>query len=349
MTAGSRSYRRSSRRLRALPPVSEEDPAARLLGSEDSEEEYDADNEVIGEVYANPAFEASEEVPETAISEVVVLLHRLSTRMDRFESAVTQQTPDLRARPPAPSGPADPVRKRPDAPALLGRRRVSPNSFVDHTALRHRIAAGYEAQAPSALAPLEPHVYLFNDEVSRSLAGTRFQAKLTEYRLTCTNGFFLSCANQALLEVVEALGSDVPDSVRCRLTEIYNSHAAIENVMRDRKTFLATQNDPSATQAMRAFSDTILRNRFEADLAAYGASSSVVETYDTFTDQVAKSRIWATAKAEAMREIESGKPRLNPNPDKAPNPNPNAGRGKPGKGKDREKGKGADAEKADGG
>ena len=335
---------RQSRRQAKLSP-----DYAHLRAVREEENEFDSDAEPFGETHSNPAFAASEEVPEASLSEVLVLLHRLSHRIDSIETNQQHSAPpDPRAQPAEPTG-TDPVDEHPLAPARASRRRSAPeNSFVNHPDVRHRIAAGYEAQAPSALASLQPHVYFFNDEISRTLAGTRFSAKLSEYRLTCVNGFFLSCANQALLEVMEAIDTVSPD-VRSSLSEIYNTYMAIENIMRDRKTFLATQNDPNATQVMRAFSDTILRNRFEADFAAYGASADSVRSYDSFTDQVARSRLWATAKAEAQRELEAGNPRANSNPDKPPNPRPDAGRGKDkDKGKYREKGKqGADTEKAD--
>ena len=339
--------------MQGLDPVPErDDPTARLLDPSGSDSENDFDEDANqSEFFSNAAFEASEEVPEATLSEVVVLLQRMSHRIDSLERAKDQQQPqDPRARPRA-SPVTDPVGDQPNAPGPSSRRQSDPGpSYVNHGSLRQRIATGYEAQAPSPLAPLRPHMYMFNDEISRSLTGTRFSAKLTEYRFTCVNGFFISCANQALLELVETLDSIPVEVVRARLSKIYNTHSAIESLLRDRKTFLATQNDPSATQAMRAFADTILRNRFEADFAAYGASADSVETYDVFTEQVARSRLWATAKAEAQRELEAGRQRSFPPSDKpTPAPNPNASRGQQGKGKgkDKEKAKGADSEKTD--
>ena len=144
---------RQSRRQAKLSP-----DYAHLRAVREEENEFDSDAEPFGETHSNPAFAASEEVPEASLSEVLVLLHRLSHRIDSIETNQQHSAPpDPRAQPAEPTG-TDPVDEHPLAPAPASRRRSAPeNSFVNHPDVRHRIAAGYEAQAPSALASRFSH------------------------------------------------------------------------------------------------------------------------------------------------------------------------------------------------
>ena len=120
-------------------------------------------------------------------------------------------------------------------------------------------------------------MYQFHDEITRALTGTRFQAKLTEYRVACVNGFFLSCANVALLELIQEIEEGSPE--RARLVEMYNTYRVLEDLMRDRKTLLATRSDPNASDTMVAFADNCLSTRFENDIASYGPSAEAITSF----------------------------------------------------------------------
>ena len=254
--------------------------------------------------HTNTAFEISEEVPQVSTADLLVALNRLSVRFDSLEEAVetrTQQHPEPRQQGPSQRGIA-PNDDDSDATAIVSRRAPAP-SFVDHARFRHRIATGFEQQSPSPHSDPRPHVYNFDDAVSRSLIGTKFTAKLQEYRLVCVNGFFLSCANAALLDLVEAL---VPGSAEhTAAVQIYNSLSVLEDIGRDRKTFLACLSDPNSSESMRAYANTILRTRFEGDLAVHGASGSANENFTDWQQQVIKSTIYASAKVQAEKNVKT--------------------------------------------
>ena len=69
--------------------------------------------------------------------------------------------------------------------------------FVGHTYYRHKIVEGFAQRQPSDLAPSKPGYFNIDDQVSRSLADTKFSAKRQEYQVTVANAFFAAIANEA--------------------------------------------------------------------------------------------------------------------------------------------------------
>lgn len=304
---------RASRRQAGRSPVGSEDGLSEISEEASEPSSPTALSVQCGQgsasaAHTNAALEISEEVPQVSTADLLVALNRLSTGLSALSEKVvsleetrSQQHPEPRQQVPPQRGIA-PNDDDIDSTAIVSRRAPAP-SFVDHARFRHRIATGFEQQSPSPHADPRPHVYNFDDAVSRSLIGTKFTAKLQEYRLVCVNGFFMSCANAALLEVVESL---VPgSSEHTALAQVYNSFSVLEDLGRDRKTFLACLSDPSSSESMRAYANTILRTRFESDLAVHGASGSANENFNDWQQQVVKSTIYAAAKVQAEKNVKT--------------------------------------------
>ena len=303
--ASGQSATRQSRRIAGEEPADPDDSSV-----SDGSQQSDSPKCNQGPGTAlNHTFEPSEEAPRVSNAELLVHLSKLSERLDRIETTQgSAQQPSNGPQIRLPHEGEARSRRENDSHQVVLPRSAPPPAFVDHASYRHRIKTGFEQQAPSALADLRPHVYSFEDGTTRYLAGTKFSAKLQEYRLCCINGFFLSCSNAALLEVVQTLESDAPPdprSLHTALVQICNSLSVLEDLGRDRKTFLAVLSDPNSTESMRAYANTILRTRFDGDLAVHGASGPVQDNFGDYQQQVIKSTIYVSAKAQAERNVKT--------------------------------------------
>ncbi len=76
--------------------------------------------------------------------------------------------------------------------------------FVDHTYYRQKIGEGFAQRQPSDLATSKPAYFNIDDQVSRSLADTKFSAKRQEYSVTVANAFFAAIVNEAQKDDIEA-------------------------------------------------------------------------------------------------------------------------------------------------
>ena len=295
--ASGQSATRQSRRIAGEDPADPDDSSV-----SDGSQQSDSPKCNQGSGTAlNHTFEPSEEAPRVSNAELLVHLSKLSERLVRIEATQgSAQRPSNGPQIRLPHEGEARSRRENDSHQVVLPRSAPPPAFVDHASYRHRIKTGFEQQSPSALADLRPHVYSFEDGTTRYLAGTKFSAKLQEYRLCCINGFFLSCSNAALLEVVQKLESDAPPdprSLHTALVQICNSLSVLEDLGRDRKTFLAVLSDPNSTESMRAYANTILRTRFDGDLAVHGASGPVQDNFGDYQQQVIKSTIYVSANA----------------------------------------------------
>ena len=263
---------RFSRRTQGLPPIPEsplEDPSPHSEVSDGSEQGAFEAQGAPGSstAFDNATFGASQEDPTVPPHQLAAILGQLNSRLQDLDRKVEdlaqhqQPPPDLREQQPPQQGGAYSAETTASAthPSKGKGKAPAAPSFVDHAFFRSHIREGFESQRPSKLAACRPHMYQIHDEITRALTGIRFQAKLTEYRVTCVNGFFLSCANAALLELIQEIEEGSPE--RARLVKMYNTYTVLEDLMRDRKTLLATRSDPNASDTMVAFADNCLSTR----------------------------------------------------------------------------------------
>ena len=182
--------------------------------------------------------------------------------------------------------------------------------FTPHEFYSHYIKPGFSNRGPLYCNTNKPHVFRFTDSVTRALTGTKYQAKLTEYMLVSNYGYFTSCANAEMLAALEEiedlrLPPDAQNAI-CALRRSFKSHLQIEDMLRERLFFLATQSDPEASVEDKDFNTHVVRYRFQPDPRDQGMPSDLQEDYENYKRQVALSRAHQAAKAEAKRQLSSG-------------------------------------------
>ena len=148
-----------------------------------------------------------------------------------------------------------------------------PSDYLSHAYYREEIETGYERQRPSKHADNKPHTYQIDDEVTRSLANSKFTAKLSEYTFTCCHGFFLSCCHAALLEPYSAIEGDEKELALELVRKIANTVGQLQDMERDRKLYLALNSDPNANAERKEFARTVLAPKFQPNIAAWGGVS----------------------------------------------------------------------------
>ena len=103
--------------------------------------------------------------------------------------------------------------------------------------------------------------------------------------------------------------SQVPPEAQnaiCALRRSFKSHLQIEDMLRERLFFLATQSDPEASVEDKDFNTHVVRYRFQPGPRDQGMPSDLQEDYENYKRQVALSRAHQAAKAEAKRQLSTG-------------------------------------------
>ena len=181
-----------------------------------------------------------------------------------------------------------------------------PSDYLSHAYYREEIETGYERQRPSKHADNKPHTYQIDDEVTRSLANSKFTAKLSEYTFTCCHGFFLSCSHAALLEAYSAIEADEKELALELVRKIANTVGQLQDMERDRKLYLALNSDPNANAERKEFARTVLAPKFQPNIAAWGGSRSANASFAAWEDDVERARRFASAKALANQRFLRG-------------------------------------------
>ena len=219
----------------------------------------------------------------------------------------------------APSVPAE-LQNSVEEPAVVQQPRASFSSnfpahfsgleFTPHEFYWQYIDKGFADRRPLYCNIDKPHVYRFDDPVTRALTGTKYSAKLSEYMLISNYGYFVACANAEMFTAVDEIENTMLSGENSpaiqALRRVLSTYKEIEELLRERIFFLATQSDPAATTEDKDFNNHVARYFFQPDPRDQGMPSRLKEHYDNYKRQVAQARANQAAKEEAKRQIKGG-------------------------------------------
>ena len=174
---------------------------------------------------------------------------------------------------------------------------VGEQRFVDHTFYRHKIGEGFAQRRPSDLAPSKPAYFNIDDQVSRSLADTKFSAKRQEYSVTVANAFFAAIANEAQKDAIEAFQAGNYKTALKLFKQVSANLGASSNMQGDRILFLNINSAPGATSKQKSFANDFLRNEFTPRVTDRGGSSSTQKKFQLYEEQCLNAPIGASAKS----------------------------------------------------
>ena len=177
--------------------------------------------------------------------------------------------------------------------------------YVPHVAYRDMIEEGFERKAPRLLTSNKPAYYAIDDSVTRSLATSKYSAKLTEYSLTVANAFFASVFHSATSDGNAALQWGAIRPAKNIFGQLENSQAVFKDLLRDRMFFLTLTSDPNASATQRDFAHNVLKNEFNPAVQNLGGSAKSNKSYADYEKSFLKVTQFASAKASANRHLSS--------------------------------------------
>ncbi len=180
---------------------------------------------------------------------------------------------------------------------------VGEQRLVDHTYYRHRIGEGFSQRQPADLASSKPGYFNIDNQVSRSLADTKFLAKRQEYQVTVANAFFAAIANEAQKDAIEAFEAGNHRAALKLFKQVSANLRAASDMQGDRMIFLNINSDPGATSKQKSFANDILRNELTPGVTDRGGSSITQRKFRLYEEQCLKATIGASAKAQANRHL----------------------------------------------
>ena len=97
------------------------------------------------------------------------------------------------------------------------------------------------------MAPNKPAYFPVDNPVTRTLAASKYSAKVKEYSITVANAFFASLTRAALDAAIAAANEGDQKSSLNLPTQVSNNMAAIEDTRRDRMLYLDLTSDPNSS------------------------------------------------------------------------------------------------------
>lgn len=179
--------------------------------------------------------------------------------------------------------------------------------YVDHFLYQPSLRPGFKAVLPEPTAPSEPHIFHFEDAVTRYLEGKKMREALEEYHILVSYGYFLACCNQAQKRAVSALRAEGLLHYAEVLGACLKTSEEIEASLSDRVAYIRlAKSGPSALQDAQATA-AFQRLRFRPHPGALG-SARYVDFISSFESEFARQTILQAAKASAKKPSASAGP-----------------------------------------
>ena len=174
--------------------------------------------------------------------------------------------------------------------------------FVDFRRYADVIAPGFESAQPPPSAPLRPHLFAIeNDLTFRQLSISKFKGALEEYQLLVSNGFFLSCIVAAQSEIVNALRADGLENHAQQVEAALNSSYAIEQSIRQRLHYIRLAKGQNKLSLADQLFAEHLRSAFQPAPFHLGCADTAA-LYEQFRAKEIECSLAAAAKAAAGKK-----------------------------------------------